>query len=87
MCPNLERYAAYTLRALVKLICDKIDISLVRRPPSRGLVQSQNLIPQVTRESVYIHKVSFYFTLFKESRHLRTGEQAKALTAIPHYYT
>ena len=58
MCPNLERYVAYILRALVKLICDKIDV--VRRPPSRGPVQSQNPIPQSTHESAYIHKVSFY---------------------------
>ena len=61
MCPNLERYVAYTLRALVKLICDKIDV--VRRPPSRGPVQSQNPIPQSTRESAYIHKVSFFILL------------------------
>lgn len=84
MCPNLERYVANNLRALVKLISAKIDISVARRPPSRGPIQSQNPNPQVTRESVYIHKVSF--SLLYKRKHLRTGEQAKALTATPHYY-
>jgi hypothetical protein len=72
MCRNLGRYVAYTLKVFVELICDKADASIVRRPPSRGPVQLQNIIPshptialsvKGKRESVYIHRVSFYFAL------------------------
>ncbi|KAF8797958.1 hypothetical protein BYT27DRAFT_6911414 [Phlegmacium glaucopus] len=50
----------------------EIDTPIVRRPPSRGPAQPQNLFPshatiahssKGTRESGYIHRVSFYFAL------------------------
>lgn len=71
-CQKLGRYVAYTPKVLVKLTYNKVDISIVRRPPSRGSAQPQNslssypvIAPSVkgARESVHIHRVSSYFTL------------------------